>query len=133
MRLRFSEDPGEWRKFTCASAVVPVLFCVLGAWRGRWAWAVPGVAAAIACGVALVAAVRPGWFRGWYRAGRRFGHFMGRVMGGVVLTLLFVLLLAPLGIVLRLLGREPLGLRPDPKLGTYWVPSRQPGELERMF
>jgi len=133
MRIRYSEEPGEWRKFTWASVAAPTLLAVVGAWRGRWPWLVPGVVGSVALAVAGIVAVRPDLFRGWYRRGRWFGHQMGRIRGAVVLTLLFFLVLTPLALVLRLMKRDPLGLKPEPGLASYWTPSRAPGDFERMF
>jgi hypothetical protein len=133
MRIRYSEEPGEWRKFTWASVAAPTLLAVVGAWRGRWPWLVPGVVGSVALAVAGIVAVRPDLFRGWYRRGRWFGHQMGRIMGAVVLTLLFFLVLTPLAVVLRLMKRDPLGLKPEPGMASYWTPSRAPGDFERMF
>jgi hypothetical protein len=133
MRIRYSEEPGEWRKFTWASVAAPTLLAVVGAWRGRWPWLVPGVVGSVALAVAVMVAVRPDLFRGWYRRSRWFGHQMGRIMGAVVLTLLFFLVLTPLAVVLRLMKRDPLGLKPEPGMASYWTPSRAPGDFERMF
>jgi hypothetical protein len=133
MRIRYSEEPGEWRKFTWASVAAPTLLAMVGAWRGRWPWLVPGVVGSVALAVAGIVAVRPDLFRGWYRRGRWFGHQMGRIMGAVVLTLLFFLVLTPLAVVLRLMKRDPLGLKPEPGMASYWTPSRAPGDFERMF
>lgn len=133
MRLRYSEDPAEWRKFVWASSFAPVLFALLGAWRGRWNWSIPSLLAALALVPALLACIHPAWFRTWYRAGRWFGHQMGRIMGGLLLTLLFFLVLSPIALVLRLLGQDPLQLRIDPRAPTYWIPSRPPGDFSQMF
>lgn len=133
MRLRYSEDPREWRKFTWASMAAPTLFAVLGAWRGRWSWAIAGGIGAIALVVCLMTMVFPDAFRRWYRGGRWFGHQMGRLMGAVLLTLLFLFALVPLALVLRLLGRDVLGIKRHPELKTYWTPSRPPGEFSQMF
>ena len=133
MRIRYSEEPGEWRKFAWASVAAPTLLALVGAWRGRWPWLVPAAVGSLGLGVALLALLKPGMFRGWYRGGRWFGHQMGRIMGAVVLTVLFFLVLTPLALVLRLMGRSPLVLKPEPGMASYWTPSRAPGEFERMF
>lgn len=133
MRVRYSEDPVEWRKFTWASMAAPTLFAILGAWRGRWSWSMAGGVGSVALVVCLLATFFPDGFRSWYRGGRWFGHQMGRLMGAVLLTLLFVLALVPLALVLRLLGRDVLGIRRNPALKTYWTPARPPGEFSQMF
>jgi hypothetical protein len=133
MKIRYSEQPAEWRKFTWASLGAILLVTALGAWRGRWSWQVVMVGAVVGSGVAVVAMLKPEWFRAWYRGGRWFGHQMGRVMGGVILTLVFVLVMTPLGLVLRLLGRDPLQRKWEPGAASYWIRSRQPGQVERLF
>lgn len=133
MRLRLSEKPSEWRKFTWSSAAAATLFSVLLAWRGRVTSRVPLGVAAVAVVVGVLAAVRPGWFRGFYRAGRRFGHAVGRVVGTVLLAVLWLVVLVPLGIALRLAGKDPLRLRREPDATTHWRAARPPGGFDRLF
>lgn len=42
----------------------------------------------------------------------------------VVLFLLFFLVLTPLGILLRALGKDYLALRKEPNATTYWISRR---------
>ena len=39
----------------------------------------------------------------------------------VILAVVFLLVLTPIGLIRRLLGKDSLGLRPDPGCKTYWV------------
>ncbi len=133
MPIRYSEDPVEWRKFTWASMTGPTLFAALGAWGGRWSWSIAAVFGLVALVFCLLATFFPDGFRRWYRGGRWFGHQMGRLMGAVLLTLLFVFALVPLALLLRLLGRDALGIQRNPALKTYWTPARPPGEFRQMF
>jgi hypothetical protein len=70
--------------------------------------------------------------RGWMGLARRLGY----VNTLVLLTLLYFLFLAPLGLLLRLLGRDTLRRR-NGKNESYWIPREppiQPGEqFERTF
>ena len=100
MRLRFSEKPSEWRKFTWSSAAAATLFMSLAWWRGRVSAAIPLETASLALAVALAAAWRPVWFRGFYRVGRMAGHWIGRVVGTVLLVVLFCVVLVPLATAL---------------------------------
>ena len=132
-RLRYSEKARDWRNLTWSSLGACILLATLGAWRGRWPWAVALALAAAGSTVAGWAWARPGWFRGWYRAVRWTGHHLGRVTGIILLTGVFALVLWPLGWCLRLAGRRPFQDPPDPRADTYWRPSRQPGSMDRMF
>jgi hypothetical protein len=64
----------------------------------------------------------------------RFAQVLGWVNARVLLTLFFVLVLTPVGVVMRLFGRNPL--RP-PQAQTTWGPysvrRRDPKHYERMF
>lgn len=45
----------------------------------------------------------------------------------VLLAILFFLVIAPIGLLLRLFGRDVLRLRRDPAAASYWIPRRPPG------
>ncbi|MGL5018678.1 MAG: hypothetical protein ACRDBP_11110 [Luteolibacter sp.] len=131
--LRLSEKPLEWIKFTAVMGVA--LNGVLGMlW---WKAGLPGTVCLVAAGVALlalvVAAVRPIWFRGFYRGGMRFSFQIGQVMGKVLLTAFFFALVTPMGLLLRLLGKDLLRLKRKPDQATYWQKAKSSREFDRMF
>lgn len=133
MKLRLKEDPREWCKFGLSSAVVLALLVGLLWWRGKVS---PTFSGPVLSGLALVAVLaiaRPTWFRVPYRAGMRLSHFMGRVVSPVILGLLFFLVVTPLGLVMRLAGKDLLRLRRHPGSATYWQPARGGGDLDKMF
>jgi hypothetical protein len=97
-------------------------------------WAiVPG-----ACGVvlALVALVRPALVRPIAEAWAALGHVLGRVTTPILLVVVFVVVVLPLGLLLRLLGKDPMRLRRDASAKTYWIErerkSFEPRDFERM-
>ena len=58
---------------------------------------------------------------------------MGRVFGSLFLLLLFFFLLLPLGLALRLFGKDLLQMRRWPSVArSYWKVPRPPGPLDRM-
>ncbi len=133
MKLRLKEDPREWRKFGLSSALVLALLDGLLWWRGKVSPAVAGPALGCLALVAVLAVVRPGWFRAPYRVGMRLSHFMGRVVSPVMLGLIFFLVVTPLGLVMRLAGKDLLRLRRNPAARTYWQPARGENDLNKMF
>ncbi len=57
----------------------------------------------------------------------RLGLLLGAVMNRVVTALLFYVVFTPVALVLRLLGKDLLHLRPAPEASTYWIARQPPG------
>jgi pilus assembly protein TadC len=51
----------------------------------------------------------------------------------ILLMAFYFLLLLPLGLFFRLLGRDPLCRRFDPDAKSYWLARREPDSLDRYF
>jgi hypothetical protein len=133
MKLRLKEDPKEWRKAVWFGALGFGLLSSLLCWRG--VLTVPGwlaILTALAL-IALTAALRPRWFRGYYRGVSWVGFHVGQVVGFVLLTAVFLLVLTPLGLVLRLAGKDLLRLRRSPEAQSYWSAARPGNSLDRLF
>jgi hypothetical protein len=47
------------------------------------------------------------------------------VVNPIVLLLLFAIVVTPTALLMRLLGRRPLRLAPDPGAASYWI-NREP-------
>ncbi|MDY7095119.1 MAG: SxtJ family membrane protein [Acidobacteriota bacterium] len=61
---------------------------------------------------------------------------IGWVLSHVLLATVYYLLLTPLGLVLRLTGRDPLQRRREPEPGSYWrrrEPTKHPDRYFRQF
>jgi len=58
---------------------------------------------------------------------------IGVAISFVLLAAFYFLLLTPLGLFFRLIGRDPLHLRFDRRNQTYWVPHKPPASVERYF
>lgn len=131
--LRLKEQPLEWIKFTAVIGVA--VNAVLGVlwWKG----AVPAVICGLAGGVALTAVttamIRPQWFRGFYRGGMAFSFQIGQVIGKLLLTAFFFGIVTPMGILLRLSGKDLLRLKKTPGQKTYWQTAKNNREFDRMF
>jgi hypothetical protein len=48
------------------------------------------------------------------------GRLLNRIVSPIVMMVLFLVAVVPTGIVLRLLGRDPLKLKFDRSAATYW-------------
>jgi hypothetical protein len=133
MRLVFKEDPKAWRKQALLTLLGLGVITVVLTWRHVWSQQVcDGVLAVLALAV-VGALVRPRWFRGYYRLSMRLGFYFSQCIGYVVLAVLFVLIVTPLGLVLRLAGKDPLQIRRPRDAATYWNPGKEFGPLDRLF
>lgn len=57
----------------------------------------------------------------------RLGLCIGRITNPVITAILFFALFVPVAIVLRILKRDPLRLKPQPGANSYWLPRNPPG------
>jgi hypothetical protein len=64
----------------------------------------------------------------------RLGLFLGMIVSPVVLGLMYFVVVTPIGVLMRCLGKDPLRLRRDPGTKSYWImrePPGPPGETMR--
>jgi hypothetical protein len=103
------------------------VFLLVGAWpllgrRPVKAWAL-GVAAAFL----IVSLVRPAALAPLNRVWLYVGLLLQRVVSPVVLGILFFLTVTPIGLLMRLTGKNPLRLGFDREAPSYWIDRRPPG------
>lgn len=77
--------------------------------------------------VAIVSALRPALLRPFNIAWYKFGLLLNRIVSPIVLGLLFYLVVTPMGLAVRLSGKNLLQRR-KPDTLSYWLP-RTPIEL----
>lgn len=117
---------------TTGAAVVGI-FGVFFPWILDLDWpAWPWVIAAPLWSLALL---RPLWLRWIYRAWMRFGLLASRVMTPLVLGIVFFAMIAPMAIVRRMFGNDPMQRTLDPNQKSYRIQSiKSPKDkLERPF
>lgn len=133
MRLKLKENPREWQKFT---AVIAVLFAALSWLAYRRAW-IPKetwlAIIAILIFVVIVSLFFPRWFRPLYRGGMTLSFHIGQVIGTILLTLIFLFVLTPIALLLRLAGKDLLAIKRDPNATTFWQPAKPSNDFDRMF
>ncbi|MDB6036872.1 MAG: hypothetical protein JWM99_713 [Verrucomicrobiales bacterium] len=131
MKLRLKENPREWYKFAALASIFAGIAVLLLRRRGivaipLWTVLLPAVLAF------AVGWVRPRWLRAIYRMAMTASHRFGGVMGILLLSLFFLLIVTPLGLLLRLSGKDLLNLKRT-NATTYWRTAKNQRELERLF
>ncbi len=127
-------SPRELRRFGVTVAVPLTLLASLGAWRGHTI--LPAVLAGLAVTLGGLALLAPGLLGPVHKVWMRGADAVGRFNTRVLLGLVYFLIMTPTGVVMRLVGRDPLHrqLRDRP---SYWVDrKRHPdprSSMERRF
>jgi hypothetical protein len=110
-------QPSDLRKFAWVFGGALVALAALFWYKGSPIYpylAVPGAL------VALVGTVAPRILRGLYFVWMAVG--LGTIVTAIILTIVFVVAITPIGLVMRLLGKDPLNRELDPEAKSYWIP-----------
>ena len=96
-------------------------------------WWLLGVAIAFAAlALAVPRALHP-LNRAWFR----LGLLMHRVMSPLIIGAVFFLCVTPIGLIMRLFGKDVLSLRRRADLASYWIvrdpPGPEPGTMTNQF
>jgi hypothetical protein len=82
----------------------------------------------IVCGAFVgVALIAPGLLTPLNRAWTRLGLVLHKIVSPLVLGFMFYIVITPMGVVMRWLGKDPLRLRFDRGSTTYWLERNPPG------
>jgi hypothetical protein len=129
MEFKAQSDLKALRSF---GYLVGGVFAVIGLWPWLFHHADPRIWALVASTVLVVPAlVRPASLRPIYRVWMTIGHALGWVNTRVILTVCFYLVFAPIGVLMRLRGKDPMRRRFDPTARSYRV-SRTPRDANHM-
>ncbi|MBI5762645.1 MAG: hypothetical protein HZA51_03880 [Planctomycetes bacterium] len=58
---------------------------------------------------------------------------IGFVMSYVIVSIMFFLVITPIGIIMRMMGRDALRLKFNPQATTHWIPRNPPATIKRYF
>lgn len=125
--LSRSDDAAQGSSDRGFGFVFAGFFGLIGAlklWRGSGGFGWWLGAAAIVLAVALVAPALLGPFN---RLWTRFGLLLHRVTSPLIMGLMFYVGVAPIGLLMRALGKRPLNLAFDPQADSYWIVRQPPG------
>ncbi len=82
---------------------------------------------------ALVALIMPAILAPLNRLWMKFGLLLHKIVSPIVLGIMFFLVITPMGLVMRLAGKDPLRLRRDPDAASYWIERTPPGPRPETF
>ncbi len=118
----------ELRKFGLVLGAAFAVFSLVLVVRSSDIWGVTASLSGllIVTGILFPTLLRPlEWF--WMK----LALVMGFVVTNVLLTLVFLIGVIPTGLLMRMLGKDPLRLKPDGKKNTYWRDIEPDGPCSR--
>ena len=121
-------DTQRLRKFGIVMAVAFGIFGALFVWREK-SWGMYTLY--VAAGFLVLGLVAPKVLGPIEKAWMALARVLQTVMTALILTLTFFLVLTPMGVFLRLIGKDLLGMEGDPEIKTYWVPVEPDGPASR--
>ncbi|MBF0154735.1 MAG: hypothetical protein HQL64_13425 [Magnetococcales bacterium] len=77
--------------------------------------------------LSIVALVVPKMLHPCNQLWTSFGDLLHRVMTPLIMGLMFFVVMTPLGLLMRLAGKDGLRLRIDKAATSYWIPRTPPG------
>jgi Saxitoxin biosynthesis operon protein SxtJ len=123
----FREDEPAGSSDRTFGLTISAVFGVIGGMRlvfgHNYAWRWIGAAAVLA----MLGIFLPGVLSPFNRAWSRLGMLLYKIVNPVVMTLLFCTAIVPVGLLMRLFGKDPLRLRRQPEAASYWIVRDPPG------
>ena len=110
------------RSFSWVVGGVLLFIAAVVWWRNDWTvttatYILGGVGAAlIVLGLTAPALLKP-----IYRVWMALAVVLGFIMTRVILTITYYLIITPIGLLLRLFGKDPMQRRLDPEAPSYWI------------
>lgn len=137
MEVNRDPSPREVRQFACY--LLPGFCCLLAGWAvyryESWPAAYALVAGAV---VSLVLGlIKPLWMKKFLVAWMLAAFPIGWVVSHVAMAIIYFLVVTPIALLMRIVGRDPLSRRFDPQAKTYWTTRptapRDPASYFRQF
>jgi hypothetical protein len=116
------------RKFGLTMAVPLAVIGAVLLWRENPSWVYP---MGLSCSFLLFALAYPPVLAPIEKAWMAFGRVMSVIMTHIVLTVTFYAVMTPIGLLMRLFGKDPMARRPDRSVTSYWIPVDPDGPAAR--
>jgi hypothetical protein len=128
--IQFRPDARMLRQF---AGLWLACFGGLAVWEGlaRGHAAAAVILGIMALAVGLLGLLQPLAVRPIYVGWMVLAFPIGWIVSQAILALMFYGMFTPIGLVFRLIGRDPLHRTRQPELATYWAPKATPTDARR--
>ncbi len=64
----------------------------------------------------------------------KFGELLGRIIAPIVMAIVYFIILTPISLVVRLFGKDLIGMKFNKNLKTYWIKRKKHlGTMDKQF
>lgn len=108
------------RHFSLLISAVAVVAAILMVWKGSVktnSFYLIGFAIIFA----IVGSLLPAIIRPIYKVWMGFAFSLGWIMTRILLSLIFYIIITPIGLILRLMGKDFLNIRAHKQVDSYWI------------
>lgn len=76
--------------------------------------------------------IQPAWLKAIYAPWMKLGHLLGWINTRIILGLIYFIVITPMGILMRLCGKDPMERLFDKQLVSYRKPIATPSDPQHM-
>jgi hypothetical protein len=125
-----STDTKQIRKFGLIALVFFGCLCALGIWLEKPLPAyLFGALSALGFGFILIPLQLEPVFASWLK----IAYLIGRIFTTILLTLAYYFVITPSAFIKRLFGGNPIPVKPDKVVSSYWVNRTEPIQPKERF
>ena len=123
------EEPtqtGSNRRFGCTVGAILIAIGIIKAWTAQGFRPVSLLILGAGAVLLILGMVAPARLAKLNSLWSKLGTAMGKVVNPIILALLFFLVVTPMALLMRIVGRRPLRLAADPAASSYWIARERP-------
>jgi Saxitoxin biosynthesis operon protein SxtJ len=126
-----SNNKIENRKFGLILGATVILLCLIF-WKGTY---LQYIMLSLSAGLIITAIVAPQYLEPIKTIWLKVGNFLGMINGTILLTLVFIFILSPIALLLRLFKKQSLKTKRNKQSVSYWeeVSGRTMGSFNQQF
>jgi len=133
MDINWRPDKNELRKFGDISLAMFLVIGLMLTWLERISAQTTLIIATVGLVIYVVSRTYVLGVKPIYLAAYGLSYPLGWVLSHVILGIVYYLIVTPIGIVFRLMGRDHLHRSYDRQAETYWVNHKSAGDMKRYF
>jgi hypothetical protein len=131
--INWKPDRNELRKFGATSMAMLILIALVGYWLEHLTavWSLYLCTAGLV--IFILSRISAILIKPFYLLLYTIALPIGFVLTNILMAVIYFIILTPIGLIFRLIRRDPLRRKFNPRTRTYWLPHRNPDSLKRYF